>query len=240
MVSYTGLEEKADRYREKIANFTDVWDEVPEERRCKLYGSLGRRTRALGGYTLLLGDIQSARDVFEDASEWYRKGVERCPGHINQVNRHYWVLQTAILAKSESARDAAMGLTVEDPDVQYLEDYATCLDALLAGDDEAAKQTAEVLVETAASMSEVPYYAGLGETAAAIVDEDLAALEEGIQLVLNHHEGLLPKLGETMDDGLICYPATALLILASERGLEIERLDVDDSEYVPWELVEAG
>lgn len=234
------LEEKVDRYKEKVENFTGMWDEIPDERRSRIYGAVGRRKLAVGGYSALNDDVEAARNWFEHASEWYRKGVERCPGHINQVNRHYWALQTAILAKSQSARDAAMGLTVEDPDVQYLEDYAVCLEHLLADVEEAAIQTATVLVETAASMSEVPYYAGLGETAAAIVDEDLEALDAGLQIVLDHHEGLVPKLGETMDDGLICYPATSLLILAEERGFDVERLEVYDNEYIPWELVEAG
>lgn len=156
MLSNSELEEKANRYREKIANFTDIWNEIPDERRCKIYGSLGRRTRALGGYTVLVGDIVGALENFEEASNWYHKGVERCPGHINQVNRHYWALQMAILAKNDTARAEAMGLTVETPDVEYLADYAASLSGLLSGEDEDVEQVAAALTDTEQSVSEVP------------------------------------------------------------------------------------
>lgn len=238
-ISDAELRDKAERCEEIIDRTVDRWENIPPER--KPYVRLGLKARGCGIYTLLLGDTDSAREWFAESSARYLQERERCRGSTNEPQMLLWTLLTAVLSGDEDAmREAAeSGASVEHADPKYFTQFDRCLVGLLDGDDNAVRAAADELAASEDDAADrLDYYDGLGATCRAIAAEDTDALDRGLAAVLERHEELVPTFGATMDDGLVCIPATALLVLARRRGLAVEGLDALDSEYVPRELVE--
>lgn len=100
------------------------------------------------------------------------------------------------------------------------------------------RAAAEELSEREGGAAEtLDYYDGLATACAASVTGDIERLDRGLAEILDRHEDLAPTFGKTMDDGLVCYPATALTALARRRGIPVEDLGALGSEYVPHELI---
>lgn len=238
------LSEKIERERESVDALTTGWDEMPEEQRGRLYGGIGEMTRAVGVYSVLRADLVDGKRALEEAADWYLKAWEYRLGVDNEVQNLMWALLTSVLSRNAEL----MATTAENVDLaefdepSYFHQFNVALAGLIRGEDERGLAAADELdaLEEGGAPSRLTHYGGLGEAARGVATEDLEVLDAGLATILDRHESLVPTFGATMDDALVCYPATALLILAEERGLEVEPLAVHDNEYVPWELVEAG
>lgn len=236
------LSEKTEREKESVQTLTKNWDEIPEERRGRLYGGLGQRTRAVGIYSLLRGETSEGGKWLEEASDWYLKAWEFRRGGENEVQNLLWALETSVLAKNtdlmQTAADKADLMEYEDP--AYFYHFNSCLAGLIRGETDRVRTASTELdeLEEGGAPSRLEYYDGLGRACQGIVSDDLTLVDEGLTDILDRHEVLVLKLGDTMDDALVCYPATTLLILAAERGLPVQNLDCIGNEYVLWDLVE--
>lgn len=221
-ISDDELRDKAERCEEIIDRTLDRWENIPPKR--KPYVRLGLMARGCGIYTLLLGDIDSAREWFAESSARYLRERERCRGGPNEPQMLLWTLLTAILLGDEEAmREAAeSGASIEQTGPEYFTQFDRCLVGLLDGDDDAVRAAAaELSANEDAAADRLDYYDGLGATCRAIAAENLDDLDRGLAVVLVRHEELVPTFGETMDDGLVCIPATALVVLARRRSLAV-------------------
>lgn len=116
--------------------------------------------------------------------------------------------------------------------------FAEGLAHLILGNDDAVNEIGDSLTALEPDTPEnLDFYPGLGDAHKSIVAEDLDALETALERVLSWHTNeMVPMLGELSDDALVCFPAIVFLLLAHKRGLEIKKLDVLDSEYIPEAL----
>lgn len=234
----TELREKREGCEETIESSLEIWDQIPPER--KPYVRLGLNARGIAVYSLLLGEPKAAREGFVKASEWYRKEREKCKGELDEPQMLLWTLLTAVLSgDEETAKTAAENASVvENRDPEYFYHFDRCLAGLIDGDDEQVLESAEELSEREDGAAEtLDYYDGLATACAASATDDFERLEQGLAEILDRHEDLAPSFGKTMDDGLVCYPATALTALARRRGIPVEDLGALGSEYVPHELI---
>lgn len=230
------LRSKAARSEEKFDILTEDWETVPEKRRRKLYGGVGQEARSVGLYTILTGDVTTGRQWLRRSSEWYLNARRARRGSVNEPQMLLWTLLTAVLSGDDGAMTTATesAADVENTDPEYFTHFDRCLAGLIGGDDEAVlAAAAELEANERSAAGELDYYTGLGAACEAIVRGDVARLDRALSEVLRRHEELVPKLGATMDDALVCVEATALSLLAKERGLPVESLDAVESEYVP-------
>lgn len=238
------LDAKVERFREKIKTYTDIWDEIPEERQKSLYSTLGQRFKAVGIYTTLRGDISQGKNWLEDATDWYLKAWEYRLGEDNEVQNLMWALLTSVLSRNTELMDTAAEKVdaMEFDSPAYFYQFDIALAGLIRDEDDRVLAAADGLdaIEDDGAPSELTYYGGLGRACRGIATDDLGVLDRGLGTILDNHEELIPKLGETMDDALVCYPATILLVLAAERRLPVQDLDCYGNEHVLWDLVQDG
>lgn len=233
------LREKIEGCEKTIESSLEIWDQIPPER--KPYTRLGLNAKGIAVYSLFLGEVDKAHEWFVKASEWYREVRNRRKGRTNEPQMLLWTLLTAVLSGDEETAETAAesAAVVENRDPEYFYHFDQCLAGLIDGDDERVLGSAEELSEREDGAAEtLDYYDGLGTACAAIATDDFERLDRGLAEILDRHEELVPTFGKTMDDGLVCYPATALAALAQRREIPVEDLDALDGEYVPLELIE--
>lgn len=228
------IEEEIDRSRSLLDATVREWPRIPAQR--KPYRRLGDCARQLGVYHVLLEEYGEARHQFAEASRAYLEARKQSRGQVDEVVMLLWTLLSAVLSGEEERRQAAAesAAIVDNESPEYFYNFDACLSHLLRGKDDQALTAANFLSGFERQEAQrLDYYNGLGVAARGIVTDDPEVLTAGLREMLQTHEVLRRRFGEDADDALVCIPATALLVLASERGIEVTDLPVE-SEYIPW------
>ncbi|MFC7046967.1 Imm49 family immunity protein [Halobacteriaceae archaeon GCM10025711] len=223
------LQEGIERAHEIIDATLDRWDRIPPDR--KPYYRLAIQARIIGLYRSVLGDREAAFEWLGKSAEWYLDSYG--PGKAAMLVR---AQLTAVLARDDAlmAKAAEMAHEAESGEPTYFDGVATCLSSLIRGDDEATLRHADALTDLeSTAFQDVDYYDGLGTCCRAIATGDESLLETALETVLERHETLIPKLGDRTHDAQVCIPAAAIVVLARQRGLDV---DVE-SEYLPETLI---
>lgn len=205
---------------------------------------------AAATYSLVLGDVETARKWFHRAADTIRDQRTFVVDHYDDVGwsrqkmvSNYGVksLTCACLADDWAcAEEIATSTRTESETVANLDHVRTVerlesqVLATTVLDDGDVNELADQLIETAEEMDEYftavrPGQSGLlAGTATAIVDRDQDATVEGITAIVAAHEDHLD--GEPSRAAqVVSHLAVALLVLANHRGLDVHV----DSEYVP-------
>lgn len=232
-------------WNEELLNSTlEDLEGTPKEE--KPYFRLARLARPLGVYNLLLERQNEAVQWFTKSAEWFCGRRDQLRGEINEPQIAMWSVVTAILSTNdELAEEIATQLVeekIEHRSPEYFTHFAEGLANLLLGNDERVTRSADQLTALEpASPEQLDFYSGLGDVFRAVIADDPEKLDDSLEHVLDWHtRKMVPKLGEIADDALVCFPATALLLLARKRGFAVEHLDAFESEYVPKALFEDG
>lgn len=235
------LEEEIAWNKDLLDSALSGFEDTPEEERP--YFRLARSARPLGVYHLLLGERDESVAWFAKSAKWFNGRWQQVRGGTNEPQMAMWMLLTAVLSRDADLADQMAERIVEDgiehSEPAYFTQFDACLANLIVGNDEAAIDAADSLAEMEPEApEEVQYYPGLGDACRAIVDGDVAAFDAALDRILVRHEELVPTLGETADDAVICIPATVYLLVADDRGLSVTETDAFDSKYVPQLLFE--
>lgn len=233
-ISEERIEEEIDRSRSVLDATVREWSRIPPQR--KPYRRLGDCARQLGVYHVLLGQYGEARHQFGEAARAYLEARKQAIGQVDEVVMLLWTLLSAVLSgEDERRRQAAESAAVVDnQEPEYFYNFDACLSHLIRGKDDQALTAANFLSGFERQEAQrLDYYNGLGLAARGIVTDNPEVLTAGLREMLQTHEILRRRFGEDADDALVCIPATALLVLASERGIDVSALPVG-SEYIPW------
>lgn len=234
------LNSKIERQKDKINSTLERWDSIPEEQ--KPYFRLARSARSIGVYFILLGNQKESDKWFTKATAWFRDNREKVRNEHNEPQIAMWSLVMAVLSTKDGlAKEVAVEIVeegIKHTSPTYFTYFAEGLAHLILGNDDAVNEIGDSLTTLEPDAPEnLDFYPGLGDAHKSIVAEDLDALETALERVLSWHSNeMVPMLGELSDDALVCFPAIVFLLLAHKRGLEIRKLDVLDSEYIPEAL----
>ena len=220
--------------------YKTIWDQIIPEKIGSTYYGMGLESRGIAIYTLLLGNKEESLKWFEQAAKYYTKS--RTKGRDGEVQMLMWTILTSTLSRNKDLmkRSAQIFDDLEYKTPSYFYHFVSCLSNLILGNEESALVAAERLGELEpTNYSKLKYYKGLGNTCKGIVKKDSSLLTFGLTNILKRHKTLIPHLGETMDDALVCIPATALLILAKNKGIEIKPADIEEKyrKFIPWNLL---
>lgn len=239
-ISGDELKRKIERNLKSIEMYKSIWNQIVPEKIPSTYFGMGLEARGIAIYSLLLGNKEDAREWFEKAAEYYSKS--RVKGKDGEVQMLMWSLLTSILSKNKDLMDKSAKI-IDDLDYRtpsYFYHFVSCLSNLILGNKDSVLIDAEKLEELEpANYSKLKYYKGLGKTCKGIAMNDTGLIKQGLADILQRHKTLVPSLGKTMDDALICIPATALLLLSKNKGIEImpEVIMVEQRGYIPWMLL---
>ena len=153
-----------------------------------------------------------------------------------------WTILTSILSGNRDLmkEHAQIFDDLEYKTPSYFYYFVSCLSNLISGSKKDALKDAEKLDELEpTNYSKLKYYKGLGKTCKGIAMKDSSLVTSGLINILKRHKSLIPSLGKTMDDALVCIPATALIILAKNQGIEIKPADIEEKyrKFIPWNLL---
>ena len=201
---------------------------------------MGLNARHIAIYNLLLGNKEGSLKWFEQAAKYYSKS--RIKGRDGEVQMLMWTILTSILSGNRDLmkEHAQIFDDLEYKTPSYFYYFVSCLSNLISGSKKDALKDAEKLDELEpTNYSKLKYYKGLGKTCKGIAMKDSSLVTSGLINVLKRHKSLIPSLGKTMDDALVCIPATALIILAKNQGIEIKPADIEEKyrKFIPWNLL---
>lgn len=226
--------------KNRIKKYEEMWDRIVPEQITSTYFSMGLNARHIAIYNLLLGNKEEAIKWFEKAAEYYSKS--RVKGRDGEVQIVMWSLLTSLLSKNKDLMDKSAKI-IDDLDHRtpsYFYHFVSCLANLIIGNEDIALKNAEKLEELEpTNYSKLKYYRGLGKTCRGIIKKDSNLVKSGLTDILRRHKSLVPSLGKTMDDALVCIPATGLLLLAKIRGTTVNPREIEEAykNYIPWLLL---
>lgn len=195
-------------------------------------------------YALLIEDAERARYLFSQAAENALKFVRDAREYRKEIERDWWevepeelehALTRALLAGNDELLADAVGET-EDLDELYLDEFPDnptwyhrprALAAVI--DDEDPRPYLEQL----GAVADGTFAQALLTIYEGLVDRNEQHVRSGIEQIVQYHERIV---GSDPSERLefINHIATALLVLARTRGLDISV----DSEFIPSDYIE--
>lgn len=227
--------------KKSIEHDEATWDQTVPYMVPVVYFGLGRHSRCISIYYLLLGNREEAKAWFGRASDYFLKSRE--PGKDGEVQMLMWAVLASILS-GDGDLMAKMARVFDDLVYRkppYFYYFVACLSHLILREDEPSLKDAGKLRELEPrSYIKVQYYNGLGECCEGVARGDTGLVVSGLADILNRHEALIPSFGKKSDDALVCIPASALIMLARMKGMVITAEDVEEAyrQYIPWNLFE--
>lgn len=233
------LEKKIERNIRRLDRDKAMWDQIIPEQIPSTYFGMGLESRGIAIYNLLLGNKNEALSWFEQAAKYYAKS--RIKGRDGEVQMLMWTILTSILSGNRDLmkEHAQIFDDLEYKTPSYFYYFVSCLSNSILGNEESVLTATEKLDKLEpTNYSKLKYYKGLGKTCKGIAMKDSSLVTSGLIDILKRHKSLIPSLGKTMDDALVCIPATSLIILAKNQGIGIKPDSVNEKyrDYIPWVL----
>lgn len=206
------------------------------------YGRLGNKARSIAICRLLL-DEDNVRGWLRRSADHYLEKIDKVEEYMPLLDKSYQIhrpshcndaLKAAILADDEEyirkavekwfATDRAW-IADEDPVQLHVLYAGLALASFVDGDQDAASEWLEklhALDRTLPLMTE-----GNATALAGLLDSDEETLTEGVSQILQAH---VEEYGADPDApvGFLSVEAAAIVALAEQEGLEIDRDDIDD------------
>lgn len=188
----------------------------------------------------------------KDAFNWFEKAAEYLEEHIvhqrsligsweGESGRCTDFLYMAILSGNDKLIDEAVKRAQEidgkfpvkfpDPAQNYY--YLLALSNTLSREKMKAESLLEK-IDVKYHKGYEDYFNGLKESVKGLLKNDVKLVLNGITQILTFHTRKYGKKPVT-DDELVCIPATALLILAKNRGIEVVPADIEEKyrKFIP-------
>lgn len=242
------LRAKLDEKRRSLDRARGVLEsgDYPAENRHSVHYSVGVRYHGVGAFHIALGELDPAREAFADAARHYLSAAVESRPYRREPPTDKWRnepirlvrgLYCAVVAGtddtlSECAREM---LSLDD---DYLERYpaqlfyrAKALAAVVL-DDDRQREFVEAF-EAAVDPHFVPDDEAIARVCRGLLDAEESAVVGGVEDLLEHHRDRIDGEPDSKSE-VLSLPATALLVLARDRGLDAWV----DSEFVPDVLVE--
>lgn len=219
---------------------------IPEDRYAIAYYSMGIDAMKVGLYQLVGGDISATQRWFERSTTYYIERVRKGQEFREELEKSYWenepmvfreAFYCAILSGSDTLRNevATEALAMDDA---YLTEFPTvvhdfyfvrALAAIVLERDDAREFVAQLLTNLDHLRPKLhAYFSALATIVTGITSDDAERATEGFEQLLEHHDDDIQGTPKGADK-IVCLPAVALLVLARERGLNIEI----ESKYIP-------
>lgn len=238
-INIKDLLEEIEYSKKRIAKDKAMWDQIIPEQISSTYFGMGLNARHIAIYNLLLGNKEGSLKWFEQAAKYYSKS--RIKGRDGEVQMLMWTILMSILSGNRDLmkEHAQIFDDLEYKTPSYFYYFVSCLSNSILGNEESVLTATEKLDKLEpTNYSKLKYYKGLGKTCKGIAMKDSSLVTSGLINILKRHKSLIPSLGKTMDDALVCIPATALIILAKNQGIGIKPDNVNENykDYIPWAL----
>lgn len=219
---------------------------IPENRYAIAYYSMGLDAMKISLYHLVKGDFSASQRWFERATTYYIERVRKGQEFREELAKSYWeneplvfreAFYCAILSGSDTLQNevAAEALAMDDA---YLTEFPTvihdfyfvrALAAIFLERDDAREFVAQLLANLDHLRPKLhAYFSALATILAGITSDDADRATEGFEQLLEYHDDDIQGTPKGPDK-IVCLPAVALLVLARERGLDIEI----EGEYIP-------
>lgn len=247
-----------ERYEERIEKREGRLQrgEVIDEKLPFVHSGFASHNHKIGISSVGLGDIETAREHFSLASREYRTSVREARKREGDLHTFRNIPMTlvngvysaALAGNGELARTLSGEILELPPEMRPPHEFvdesvtfhpdkyylARCLaGAVLDRVDQADLEELEAINEDKPPVDAL-YGQAILDFARGLDEDEPALVERGVESMLEHHDRELDE--ENVVDVLMCPQATALLVLARQRGYDVEI----DSEFVPEDLVEAS
>lgn len=217
-------------------------DKIPRENIPKVYRTIGRQSQVIGLYSLSIGECEDSKVEFTTSVLWYRDALEKLRGRRNSAwesesNNALDVLYSALLSGDEKLVSEAAKSALEVPDeyvdrfpttyrYYYLKAFAT---AILETDDQ--QYYLDELEKTLGDLdgTKEAFFEPLWAALSGLTHRDTEAFLTGIEQFLAWHHSQVDFENKTSAKDLVCRQATALIVLARQKGMDVRV----ESEYIP-------
>lgn len=189
-----------------------------------------------------VGDVSTAQDAFERAAAYYHQSAEHDSIPEQGSLAYARAIYVALLAGSEErlVRSAEAVRSLEDvsldpgdPNADRLA-FSRCLAGAVLDDVSDEDLDALAAVNEEKPATDARYGSAILAFSRGIRDGDESAIASGIESMLAYHDE--QRHPDDVVDGILAVQATALSVLARNRGFDVQT----DDEFVPDSLVEAS
>ena len=220
------------------------------------YRNIAGKYELLGSYDIFYDDIDGAQEQYLSAAKYYSKSARatismEVSGHSfkkipmtlthglytallsGNINKQVEIAKTILELENELAISEESGESLSEfyPDKYY---FASCLAGCVIDDiDEKDIYTLEE-INKKKSRNNALYGGAVLEFTKGLLDDNSNLIEKGIHSMLEFHE--IDLNHENIDDVIISIETTALLVLARQKGYDIQV----SSSFVPEKLVKAS
>jgi hypothetical protein len=241
--------------RERIERFErSIWksewklenQDLSEESVSRVHDSIGRDVEKIGLYELLLGDVPAATERFEESTRRFLLKYEhKKRAELEENGQQGWqtqasilqrLLYSAMLSRNDAlAADAAknaddlVAYLHRFPEKEYRYHYTRAL-ASVASQSPDERDRVDAFRESLDDVKPdfLPYFGSIATALDGVVEDDADLVVDGLEAFLERHDEKASEEPEKLSDH-VAKRATALVLLAKRRGLDIEI----ESRYVP-------
>ncbi len=212
------------------------WPSIPPERYPIAHFGQGLNGLCAGVGHLMLGHREEARSWFRQSADHFLHSEMLNPDTVVAEKR---ALECALFCKDEAfqveiARQIPVRHTKRFP-VEY--PYAMFLKYSILGEQsEAATFADQAAVVNTATMKKRGGYGTLGEACQALAARQPERFTVALTALLREHKAKSTSGRNKLADGIVCFPAAALLLLAKK----LERPAQVSSPYLPDSLLAEG
>jgi hypothetical protein len=203
-----------------LKNTHDHWQDIPVERIPFARFSQGSDGLFVAVGYLMLGQVDKARDWFAISGQFFLEGNRP----LDTVVVEKRALECALFSgdKEFQIRAAQKILPRETRAKPMEHSYVMFLKYMLLKEQSKANEFAqEATWLSRATMKKRGGYGVLQPACKALVDRKLDEFTTALESLLREHKMKASHLGAKLPDGIVCFPAAALLLLARAQGLDV-------------------
>ena len=247
-ISEEEFRKRIERNLRRLNRDKAMWDKIVPEQIPSTYYGMGIDSRGIAIYTLLLGNKNEVLNWFEKAAKYLEEYIVHqrflTGSWEGESGRCTDFLEVAILSGNDKLIVEAVKRAQEidekfpqrypAPAQNYY--YLLALSNTLSREKMKAESLLEKIDVKRNKIYE-DYFNGLKESVKGLLKNDVKFVLDGITQILTFHTRKYGKNPVT-DDEFVCIPATALLILAKNKGFEIKPADIEEKyrKFIPWNL----
>lgn len=216
-----------------LKNTHQHWSEIPIER--IPFARFGQGSDALfvAVGNLMLGQVKQARDWFAISGQFFLEGSRPADTVIAEKR----ALECALFSGDKDfQKKVAQKISPRETRIKLMEhSYAMFLKYMILNEPgEAHAFVDEAAWLSRATMKKRGGYGTLQDSCKALADRNLNQFKTALEALLQEHKMKASHGGTKLPDGMLCFPGTALLILAHEQGLHVDVM----SPFIPAALLE--